>query len=169
MAKCKEHPGRDAVPGTIFGNHYCKECTEQIAAAQTRTHRHVEPKDCFVIYTGSKNGWISISDFENSTGCAHWVAHQLGIRNTIRGEGCAKGFKFKVRRLIEGFRKIDREKEDVKAGDVWVNRRQNHCGLVVRVEDDGKKILIRHCSSGQGGVVENYFPSYLKDGDFYRH
>ena len=36
---------------------------------------HVEPKPCFVWYTGNARGWTPIP----GTGCAHWIAHQLGL------------------------------------------------------------------------------------------
>jgi len=67
-------------------------------------------------------------------------------------------------------------KDDVQAGDIWADYPHlGHCGLVVRIFDDTvgnkkvKRITIKHCSSGQGGVFENDFDIYFKGhGKFYR-
>ena len=113
-------------------------------------------------------GWKSLSDA--GTGCAHWVAHQLNIKGGYSNV-CAAGFKIKVPDLISGARKIDPATEEVKLHDIWVNPGKDHCGLVISIRDkDGKKIYrIRHCSSGQGGVVENDHTSLWKGaGSFHR-
>jgi hypothetical protein len=136
MVNCSKHGARKATVHTSIGT-FCKECAEQIMTAQAhvvRYNSHVTPGDCFAMYMSNREGW----KFIEGTGCAHWVAHQLHVTGSS-GDSCAKGFKFKVKQLTEGFRMIDRKTEAVRAGD-----------------------------SRQGGVVENYFPSFLKDGDFYR-
>jgi hypothetical protein len=172
MATCEKHPGRKADTSTSIGN-FCSKCAEQIKQVQSMVDRHVSPKDCFVVYGGNAKGW----ELPEGTGCAHWVAHELSIKN---GYSCAKGYTLRVPDLVAGARKIDRTKEDVKTGDIWAvkyrGQQYDHCGLVIKVEEikgkDDKveqKILIRHCTNGQGGVVSNDFATYLKGlGDFYR-
>jgi hypothetical protein len=56
MVKCKEHTGR----GTIFGNHYCAKCTEQIKAMQPKVDMHVTSRDCFVMFKSNATGWKNI-------------------------------------------------------------------------------------------------------------
>lgn len=161
--KCKEHPGKPGETNSL--GVYCKVCTEQIKAAQASVNSHVSPKDCFITYKDASTGWVRIE----GTGCAHWVAHQRNLKKNYGG--CAEGYKFRVPEVIAGARKIDRKTEDVKINDIWANSKKDHCGLVLKVEGKGDKtkITIRHCSSGQGGVVDNDFQSHFKgDGDFYR-
>ncbi|MCL2867760.1 MAG: hypothetical protein FWF47_08405 [Clostridia bacterium] len=175
---CINHPSKETV-SSLFGG-LCKTCAEQVKAAQATVNRHVDPKECFVTYVDNKTGWESFTkrDPRKNTGCAHWVAHQLGLKGSFSGSSCAAGYLIKVPDVIRGARKIDHKTEEVKAGDIWVNKDNTHTGLVIKVESSGKmedgkeaeapKILIQHCSSGQGGVVSNYYPTYLKNGSFYR-
>jgi hypothetical protein len=56
-----------------------------------------------------------------------------------------------------------------------VNDKQDHCGIVRKVEpskdaakDPNPKIEIEHCSSGQGKVATNDWAQYFKSaGKFY--
>ena len=168
--KCKLHPGRKAV-ASFFSNHYCQECADQIKRAQSTVDRHVEPKDCFIIYEDSKNGWKSFTSMSSeNTGCAHWVAHQLNIKGGYSNV-CAAGYKIKVPDVIAGARKIDPEQEEVRYHDIWVSPDIKHCGLVIAIrEEGGKKIYrIKHCSSGSGGVVEHNHTSLWKgQGSYHR-
>jgi len=167
MSGCREHPRKPAVVQTSFGG-LCKQCAEQVKAAQATVDRHVQPKECFVTFVNNKTGWQSFTQRDDrNTGCAHWVAHQLGLKGAYDSV-CAAGYLIRVPDVIRGARKIDHKTEEVRVGDIWTNKDNSHTGLVVKVEDDGKKILIQHCSSRQGGVVTDYYPTYLKDGSFYR-
>lgn len=62
--------------------------------------------------------------------------------------------------------------ENVKVNDIWANDGLNHCGLVVKAEEDRAgvvQIQIRHDSSNQGGVFTNDFRGYFHgQGSFYR-
>ena len=165
---CIKHPSRKVVT-PLFGG-LCEKCAEQVKSEQKNIHRHVEPKECFVSYTGGTLGWKSIP----GTGCAHWVAHQLGI-TAPHINICALGYQFRVPDIISGARKIDRQEEKVEINDIWANSNQNHCGLVSNIEDvkTGEKVIqkitIKHCSSNQGMVAENDFNSHFNgDGNFYR-
>lgn len=160
--KCFYHPGRGS-KGIKFGKNLCQTCLSSINTAVGQVDKHVVPKDCFVVYTGGDN-WAPIG----GTGCAHWVAHQLGID---RGNNCADGKTLRVPDLIDGLGTYTRENAAVN--DIWANDDESHCGLVVKVEASSgsapNRITIRHDSSAQGGVRDNDFDSYFKaSGSFNR-
>jgi len=168
MSKCEHHPGRNADGDTSFGKKFCTKCAEQIKKAQSSVSSHVNPKECFIIYKGGATGWETFY----GTGCAHWVAHQRGIKYGFSSDKCALGYSIKVPDVISGAHKIENRAE-VRTGDIWVNDKSipDHCGIVVKVESEGEKvkISIRHCSSGQGGVVTNDFDAHWSGkGKFYR-
>ena len=166
MSKCNYHPGRDSV-STIGNKNYCAQCQQGITEAVRRVNIHVEPKGCFVWYAGANN-WQPIT----GTGCAHWVAHQLGIRNG-GSESCLLGFTYRVRTLIQGKRTVPLA--DVRINDIYVTPHVDHTGLVFRIipanpqTNTPQRIFIRHDSSGQGRVAENEFGTYFHGrGTFYR-
>lgn len=161
MSRCIHHPGRASVT-TINMKHYCNECQLGIVAARALVNAHVEPKTCFVWYVGG-NRWQPIQ----GTGCAHWVAHQKGIRRGGANEQCLEGFTYRVPTLIQGMTAV--ALADVRVGDTWVAAAVNHTGLVQTVTPDSRpgqptKITIRHDSSGQGGVRDNDFAGYFHSG-----
>jgi len=166
MSKCVHHPGREGV-FTVALQSYCAACQTGIEAARLRVDRHVEPKPCFIWYA-SANNWQPIA----GTGCAHWVAHQRGIKKGSRGEQCIEGYTYRVRTLIQGLRTV--EVADVKVDDIYVTPTKDHTGLVLRVtasKTAGKPptIVIRHASSGQGRVADNEFATYFHGrGSFHR-
>lgn len=166
MNRCIHHPGRPSVT-TINLQHYCAECQNGIVVARLRVDRHVEPKNCFVWYVGANN-WLPIA----GTGCAHWVAHQRGIRRGGRGEQCMEGYTYRVRTLIQGLQPV--AVPNVQVNDIYVTPTMDHTGLVVRVAPNSRPgqpqlITIRHDSSNQGRVADNDFGSYFHgSGTFYR-
>jgi hypothetical protein len=167
MSKCNFHPGRESVK-TINGRSYCQECKTGIAGAVNQVDRHVEPKDCFVWYQKS-NTWVPIP----GTGCAHWVAHQLGLRNVGYGDKCLEGFAYRIPDLIQGKAIVTLDK--VQVNDIYVISDGSHTGLVSKVKPANPKtgsalqISIMHDSSRQGQVAENDFSTYFKGkGKFYR-
>jgi hypothetical protein len=166
MPRCILHPGREATV-TIADRSYCAECDRGMTEARSRVDRHVEPKDCFIWYVGSDK-WQPIF----GTGCAHWVAHQRGIRRGTPGEQCLLGFPYRVRALIQGSKIVTLE--NVLVNDIYVTPAFDHTGLVIRVTpgskpSDPRKIMIKHDSSGQGRVAENDFATYFHGrGAFYR-
>ena len=149
-------------------------------AAQTekdaikKVDQHVSPKECFVWYANSKIGYEPIP----GTGCA-----EIGSR-TQKGwdsgkessNGCRLKFLFRVKDIVK---KAGGEVDvaDVKAGNVWVNDKQDHCGIVCNVVSEQKHpakspnptIEIQHCSSRQGKVATNDWATYFKGGGkFYK-
>jgi hydroxyethylthiazole kinase-like sugar kinase family protein len=94
MPRCEHHPGRESVL-IVNQKNYCAECQSGIVAARGQVDRHVEPKDCFVTYVGANN-WQPIT----GTGCAHWVAHQLGIRSRAGEDQCLEGCILRVKTLV---------------------------------------------------------------------
>jgi hypothetical protein len=167
MANCSIHPGTKAA--TKFnGVDLCDKCKTDLAGAVKRVDKHVDPKDCFVWYKDGKSSWQPIP----GTGCAHWVAHQLGITSGSKGEKCMLGFSFKVPTVVGSKSKVELAK--VKVNDIWASTTKKHTGLVLKVTADPKapdkpKITIRHDSSGQGGVSDDDFATHFKgEGSFYR-
>jgi hypothetical protein len=168
MGRCNYHPGRESV-STIGNNNYCAQCQQGITAAVRLVDTHVEPKACFVWYAAANN-WQPIT----GTGCAHWVAHQLGARSTGGGAGtCLLGFTYRVRTLILGKRTV--ALADLRTNDIYVTPHVDHTGLVSRIipanaaTNTPQRIFIRHDSSAQGGVAENEFSTYFHGlGTFYR-
>lgn len=166
MPNCVIHPSVAAVL-TVNNRGYCAACQTAIQAARTRVDRHVQPPSCFVWYEGGTQGWQPIP----GTGCAHWVAHQLGMRSTALANVCLEGFPIRVPTVIQGKTEVPRQ--NVQANDIWVSASLDHTGLVARVTPaqggQPNTIVIRHDSSRQGGVFENDFATYFHGhGRFYR-
>lgn len=123
MANCFHHPGSTSVV-THNGRNYCQRCRDGQVAAAAQVDAHVQPPNCFVWYTGGASGWTPLP----GTGCAHWVAHQLGIRG---GAVCLEGYTIRVPDLVRGRQQI--AVADVQANDIWANSALSHTGLVVQV------------------------------------
>lgn len=136
------------------------------AQAALQVPRHVEPKACFVTHVNSLVGWDSLS----GTGCAHWLAHQKNLKRGRPGDGhtCVLGHPTRVKDVVLG--RIPVAEAMVQKGDIWAT--QDHCGLVesvVRLPHATPVIMIRNCSSKQGGVFLNDWASHFKqEGKFYR-
>lgn len=179
MSKCPIHPGSNAVYEWPIGSgkKYCSVCKTQIMAARQQVDIHVEPKDCFLIYAGSKKGW---SPFVG-TGCAHYVAHRLGLRAMGRQYPCLLGFPLRVEELATDSRLKKLSGPDrAQINDIWIGYVPHaHMGIVTGITDmpaDAKtgkpaprKITITHDSSGQGKVAQDEFAvRFESKGDFYR-
>jgi hypothetical protein len=168
MANCTVHPGSASV-GKLNGVDVCQKCKDEIVAARKKVDKHVEPKDCFVWYEGSRTGWQPIP----GTGCAHWVSHQRGWKRGSKNEQCMLGHTFRVKTMLGGLSEV-KKIADVKVNDVYATPSKDHTGLVIKVTPDPKKpdepkITIRHDSSNQGKVADNEFATYFKGkGSFYR-
>ena len=166
MSRCIHHPGRVSVLA-INSKNYCAECERGIIAARLSVNQHVQPKACFIWYVGNNN-WQPIA----GTGCAHWVAHQRGIKRGGANEQCVEGFTYRVRTLIQGMQVV--QLANVQVNDSYVSPAVDHTGLVLSVTASAvagrpAKIMIRHDSSAQGGVSDNEFATYFHGrGTFYR-
>ena len=166
MGKCVNHPARDGAY-SVNKKDYCADCRKGIEAAAKKVDKHVEPKACFVWYVAN-NDWQPIT----GTGCAHWLAHQRGIRKGGANEQCLEGYTYRVKTLVGGTSTVALNK--VKVNDIYCSPSKDHTGLVIKVTPDAKnpdmpKILIRHDSSAQGKVAENEFATYFKGkGTFHR-
>jgi hypothetical protein len=171
-ANCKHHPGRQAerlLPDSValfLQVEYCKYCLDSMATAIGNVNRHVTPKSCFITYTGRE--WAPIP----GTGCAHWVAHQKGIRHGLK---CMAGYTLRVPDLIATLPEMTDLKE-VQVGDIYVNLALDHCGIVDSIRKTEKNgnmeidFIIVHCSSRAGGVIKSDFKSFFGGhGRFYRY
>ena len=138
--------------------------------AVSQVPAHVEPKDCFVWKDGPiATPWRVIP----GTGCAHWVAHELGlgvfpspwqqweageIEPPLPSEAwqvCYDGFYIRVADVIAG--RTELEIWDAIVGDIWTYDDLTHTGIVRQV-DEGR-VLVEHCSNVAGGVVQDWFSS----------
>ena len=156
------------------GNYYCAKCRDGIIRARSRGGHDIDPRDCFVVFGGGDT-WEKIT----GTGCAHWVAHERGIRSGGKDGDCLLGYTFRVEDLIAGLstKSLDHARSNINVGDIYVTANERHCGLVVQIEESRKpgdrtKITIRHDSSNSSGtgrgVVENDFDQHFHGtGDFY--
>ncbi len=135
--------------------------------AVKKVDKHVSPKECFIWHIDSKRGYEPIP----GTGCAHWVAHEKGWDSGKESSnGCKLNFLLRVKDIGK---KSGREisPADVVVGNVWVNDKQDHCGIVSKVtpsKDGNPAIEIENCSSKQGKVAKNDWQTHFKGvGKFY--
>ena len=171
MTKCVHHPGRESAQD-IGQQHYCSNCVAGIVSARRSVHQHVEPKACFVWYVGAGN-WQPIT----GTGCAHWVAHRLGILSEGAQEQCLSGYIYRVATLIR--RTIPVPISNIRVNDIYISPRSDHTGLVIRITpappqrpgqpQRGPQIIIRHDSSRLGRVADSDYATYFNgEGTFRR-
>jgi len=134
--------------------------------------KHVSPKECFIWFMDSKRGYEAIP----GTGCAHWVSHEKGWKGGKPGSnGCNEKYLTRVKDIV-GKAGSEVAPVDVTVGNVWINDKQDHCGIVCKVDspkdsakDPNPTIEIQHCSSGQGKVAVNDWAKYFKaGGKFYK-
>jgi len=167
MAKCSIHSGLDSV-FSLYGKNYCAKCKTEIEQARKAVRGDVVPKECFIEYRGTKDGWKPIS----GTGCAHWVAHQKGIHKGSKADQCLAGYTMRVPIAISGKNAVVIDK--VQVGDLYATPQKDHMGIVVRVgkakiAGQPRTIMIEHDSSGQGGLATNEFAQrFHSKGTFYR-
>jgi hypothetical protein len=145
----------------------------QAALAVAQTHE-ISPGDCFVRFINAKEGWGPIP----GTGCAHYVAHRLGIRRgTVGNTACDLGYTIRVPLLLQGMQPVD--PKNVRENDVWANIALTHCGIVTLVVSStglgGSQptITITHCASNQtagrlGPTVSDWATFFRRGGSFYR-
>ena len=129
------------------------------ALAEAAVDVHVSPSSCFVWNEGPSNyKWRVVP----GTGCAHWVAHELGITGN---PGCFDGNAIRVSQVTSG--KTEYALTNAQVGDIWTNTGGTHTGIVRSVTTTNKiitSVSVEHCSSAQGGVVTSTFTT----GRFYR-
>ena len=107
----------------------------------------IEPKGCFVWRDGPDKNypWRVIP----GTGCAHWVAHQLNIKNG--NARCFEGYSIRVRDVVSGRIEID-EIKNCKIGDIWTESDLSHTGIIRELGEG--KVFIEHDSIN--GVVTSW-------------
>jgi hypothetical protein len=168
---CDIHPSAPRAV-VLFGHSYCARCQTDIQAAVARLDNHVTPRDCFVWYTGRQNGWAPIA----GTGCAHYVAHQLGVQTGAPSARCLAGYSYRVPLVILGRQPVTGGLSALQVGDIWVSATQDHTGLVSRIDPPPAQpagappvVWITHASSGQHRLATNRYDSYFhSSGNFFR-
>jgi len=139
---CVIHPSVTQV-AFVFNRPYCARCRANIQAAVALLDAHVTPRDCFVWYAGGQDGWTPIA----GTGCAHYVAHQLGIQ-LGGGRGLLPCWL-----QLQGFQ-CDYRTPSVGTAKPWFHRRRER-SLRSEVEPSGELELegggleIRHDCQGR--------------------
>ena len=142
--------------------------------AVKKVDKHVSPKECFIWFMDNKRGYEPIP----GTGCAHWVAHEKGWDNGKESSnGCKLNFLIRVKDIAKkSGGKVEVAK--VAVGNVWVDSKETHCGIVAKVEppkdpakDSNPTITIQNCSNRKGGVVMSDWADFVKffkgEGTFY--
>jgi len=171
---CVVHPGT-ASTVVLFNRSYCARCQRDIQVAVAQLDNHVTPRDCFVWYKGRQDGWAPIT----GTGCAHYVAHQLGIQAGPPGALCLAGYVYRVPMVIIGRQRATGGLGALQVDDVWVSPTRDHTGLVSRIDPPSAQsagappaspvIWITHASSGQHRLATNRYDTYFhSSGDFFR-
>jgi hypothetical protein len=149
-----------------------------VAKTPART-RHVEPKECFIVYEGHDT-WSAIQ----GTGCAHWMSHQQNTKKGGPSQCCLAGFTFRVATALGGHKQVASVKDGkvtsgdiakVRAGMIFAKLDDSHCGIVRSVKAAATEvkskpgappplptIIIENDSSAQGGVKKNDFAVYFK-------
>jgi hypothetical protein len=124
------------------------------ADARALVPAHVEPKQCFIEFRNSREGWGPIS----GTGCAHWVAHQRG-GPTGAPNMCQADFKYRVADLLATLTQASADLSGAQVGHVWsAPAGHSHVGIVRAVNRDPKtnavvSVDVENDSSASGGVV----------------
>jgi hypothetical protein len=145
---------RDAIAKVEAENPHTKkkEEAESMDFARKRVHSHVWPRDCFITYVGTGKGWAPIS----GTGCAHWVAHQLGAPKG-KPHVCQNDYKFRVKDVLDSFTWVGKGLSFAKVGHVWSKPDKSHIGIVCKVtrNADNKVVSVdvENDSIASGGVV----------------
>lgn len=140
----QEHPPRDGRPQKVTGP-LTKEEARKLVTPDIR------PKECFITYRGTKEGWDAIS----GTGCAHWVAHERGIKGNTNV--CAEGYLYRVDDVVATLTRLSPDLSRAVVGAVWKQATGSHIGIVREVKrDNANRIVsvdVENDSSEQGGVV----------------
>jgi hypothetical protein len=166
----RRHVFLDMVP---FKETFAMAPKSKAQATHAVDRQMIDPPGCFVTFKNSAVGWAPL----HGTGCAHYVAHELGIRRGKKGlAACDLGFCIKVPMLVEGMSIVP--PSHVQISDIWVNHAKNHCGFVVMIERTDSagglpKITISQCSSnrkaGRLGVNSQDWATFFGGhGAFYR-
>jgi PKD repeat protein len=131
------------------GNCYA---TRQQAEAQVPNY--ISPRNCFVwndcnVAPGQR-GWRPIP----GTGCAHWVAHQLGF--TTGGATCYDGYLINVGPVVAAYGGTAIPLQCCQTGDLWDNG--GHVGIVAN-NSDGRtaRASVNQCGVHACPAVANFY------------
>jgi hypothetical protein len=119
------------------------------------------------------SGWLPIT----GTGCAHYVAYQLGIQAGPPGALCLAGYVYRVPMVIVGRQRVAGGLGALQVDDIWVSPTRDHTGLISRIDPPPAQaasgastspvIWITHASSAQHRLATNRYDNYFHNaGDF---
>lgn len=149
---CQEFPDHPA-PGR-----YC-ETQAEAAALVTRA---CPPDAADFVYQDGPVGfrWRPIPGY----GCAHYVAHRLGITQGERWENCLGGFSVTIGQITAGRNQFALAQAQIN--DIW-SLGGIHSGVVIALDRDAagqvRRVQVNQCNT-QGAVN----PIWTTDGTFFR-
>ena len=133
---------------------------ESLEEAEEAAMEVVNPSKCFVYEDGPDKAIEGFCDKPYpyrkipGYGCAHYVAHKLGIKTGAKGAKCRKGFSVKITQIT-----YDRERhglDEAQVNDIWTDRTDDddsHSGVVVKINNN--QVMVRSCNIY--GVVSTHF------------
>jgi len=117
------------------------------------------PAECFIYADGPQDyPYRKIPGYP----CAHYVAHELGIKTGEQYEKCRKGFSVQIKQITTGSGKQSHAVADAAVNDVYIYPGGAHSG-VVREVDERRGIRVEACAIG-GGTYSHW----VKDGNVWR-
>src|SRR5256885_16011831 len=125
---CEIHPNATTAI-VVGGRRFCASCQTGMQRAASQLDGHVTPRDCFVWYKNSHDGWQPIE----GTGCAHYVSHQLNIRVGGPGQRCLAGFTYRVPDALVSKTQVTGGLAAVQGNDNWVNTSRRPIGIVTSI------------------------------------
>ncbi len=147
---CQDFPGHTD-PGT-----YC----ETRAEAEARV-ANANPANCFVYSDGPEGHlWRPIP---GRGGCAHYVAHELGITVGPPHANCIDGFSVTIDQITDGRNRL--ALSNAQVNDIWTNSGEGHSGVVREVGTGANagQVRIQAC-----GLTGNIYSQWRSDGFVHR-
>jgi hypothetical protein len=125
-------------------------------ADEARARVDACPSNCFIYTDGpATHPYRPIPGFP----CAHYVAHELGIRVGASYARCLEGFSVTIGQITQG--RLARPLTDAQINDIWSDG--GHSGVVRRVDVARARVLIEACS-----VDGRVYRDWASHGNVYR-
>jgi hypothetical protein len=156
-APAQIHRACQNFPGHTSPGNYCE--TEAEAAALVT--RACPPDSADFLYNDGPEGfpWRPIPGF----GCAHYVAHRLGITEGERWENCRGGFSVTIGQVTTGRNSFPLAQAQVN--DIWSTG--IHSGVVIAIDQNAAGQVTR-AQVNQCNTQGNVAPIWTTAGTFWR-
>lgn len=139
-----------------FAEHSAPDTYCQTRAEAEALVTRANPSSCFVYNDGpADHQWRPIPGF----GCAHYVAHQLGITEGPDYANCRDGFSVTIGQITQG--RAREALTTAQVGDIWTNDGESHSGVVREVGSGARagQVRIQAC-----GTIGNIYTIWTSDG-----